>query len=215
MAYLIDAALIFAVGLVAYFLYSLVNADIYLWLTQLSVVLRVALTVGVFAVMWIYWTLFEVLWQGQTLGKRLMKIRVVGADGSPVTVFQSAVRNLVRLIDFAPICYPVGLVCMLLDRRNRRLGDIAAGTLLIREERVDLSRYEQLQGTRGAHLSSAELESVTDLLTRFDSLAEDSQLRLGRLYAQRLGLAAVDAEQKSAAELKAWLQTHLQGAPRG
>ena len=214
-AYIIDAGLVFLAGLVAYFIYSLINADILATLEGLSTVLRVALLVGLFSVMWIYWTAFEVAWNGQTFGKRLMKIRVVGSDGAPVTVFQSAIRNLLRLIDFMPFCYPVGLVCMLADARHRRLGDIAAGTILIREIAVNLDRYEQMAGARAQTLSSAELESVSELVARFDSLSDSSQLRLGRQYAVRLGLSADEADTKSAAELKAFLQQSLTGAPRG
>ena len=57
----------------------------------------------------------EVLWHGQTVGKRLLRIRVVKADGSPVTLVESALRNLLRLVDFFPACYPVGLITMLID----------------------------------------------------------------------------------------------------
>lgn len=81
----------------------------------------------------VYNVLFEVLGAGHTPGKRLTHLRVVRARGTPVDFPASAIRNLVRLIDWLPLAYLVGLVSILLTERNQRLGDIAAGTLVIRD----------------------------------------------------------------------------------
>jgi uncharacterized RDD family membrane protein YckC len=87
-----------------------------------------------FALFWGYFILFELLWRGQTPGKRVAKIRVVDMEGNPAGFTAIAVRNLVRLIDFFPAGYGLGLVVMFCNRRARRLGDFAAGTLVIREQ---------------------------------------------------------------------------------
>jgi uncharacterized RDD family membrane protein YckC len=87
-----------------------------------------------FATMWIYPVLFEVLRDGQTPGKRVMRLRVVNANGTPVTWLASIVRNLMRTVDMLPFCYAFGLLGCLIDRHGRRLGDIVAGTLVVYAE---------------------------------------------------------------------------------
>lgn len=84
-----------------------------------------------FALMWVYSVVGEVWFNGQTLGKRAMGLRVVCADGTPVTWIPSVVRNLLRVVDGLPGVYGVGLASTLIDPRARRLGDIIAGTLVI------------------------------------------------------------------------------------
>lgn len=86
-----------------------------------------------FALTWGYFVLFEMLWSGQTPGKRIAGLRVVGQDGYPVTFAASLIRNVVRLIDILPMYYGIGLLVMLIDSRSRRLGDLAAGTLVVKE----------------------------------------------------------------------------------
>jgi len=84
-----------------------------------------------FGVLWLYPVLFEVLRDGQTPGKRVMRLRVVNANGTPVTWIASIVRNLMRTVDMLPLCYAFGLVSCLADPRGRRLGDLVAGTLVV------------------------------------------------------------------------------------
>ena len=86
---------------------------------------------ALFAVLWGYPVLFEVLRDGQTPGKRVMGLRVVCANGAPVGWLASIVRNLMRTVDLLPLCYGVGLVACLVDPRSRRLGDLVAGTLVV------------------------------------------------------------------------------------
>lgn len=80
-----------------------------------------------------YFPLFEGLWNGQTPGKRAQRLRVVQRDGRPVTALPVLVRNLVRIVDFLPTLYGVGVVVVVLTSRSQRLGDLAAGTLVVRE----------------------------------------------------------------------------------
>jgi uncharacterized RDD family membrane protein YckC len=88
-----------------------------------------------FALTFGYDVLFETLAAGRTSGKRLAGLRVVTALGGPVTFHVSAIRNLLRAIDFLPGAYVVGAAVILIGRRNQRLGDVAAGTLVIRVPR--------------------------------------------------------------------------------
>ena len=84
-----------------------------------------------------YFIFFEWLWDGQTPGKRLLKLRVIRDDGRPITLWESIARNLLRVFDAAPgfflPIYSVGLIVIFLSNRDQRVGDIFAGTVVIRE----------------------------------------------------------------------------------
>ncbi|MET0934758.1 MAG: RDD family protein [Luteibacter sp.] len=85
----------------------------------------------IFAAYWIYGVVCEVWMNGQTVGKRMMALRVVNADGTPVTLLPSVIRNLLRTVDGLPGIYGVGLACCLMDPHGRRIGDIVAGTMVV------------------------------------------------------------------------------------
>jgi len=82
-----------------------------------------------------YYIFFEIVWNGQTPGKRSQRARVIRANGYPVTPFSVLIRNILRLVDVLPGLYTVGLICMIIDRRSRRLGDLMAGTIVVKEGR--------------------------------------------------------------------------------
>jgi uncharacterized RDD family membrane protein YckC len=90
-----------------------------------------------FLVYWGYFTLFEAFWNGQTPGKRFLKLRVIRDSGRQITLFESMTRNLVRVVDWLPGIYAVGVVTMLSNKRNKRLGDLAAGTLVVHERAAE------------------------------------------------------------------------------
>ncbi len=82
-----------------------------------------------------YHLILELLWNGQTIGKRIVGARVVQANGLPATASGIVIRNLVRLFDLLPIFYGIGLIVMFATERTQRLGDLAGGTIVIREQR--------------------------------------------------------------------------------
>jgi uncharacterized RDD family membrane protein YckC len=86
-----------------------------------------------FITAWAYFVLLEVLRNGRTVGKRALGIRVVRDDGGRVGVMDSIIRNVVRLVDMLPGYYGVGLVAVLFSAQNKRLGDMAAGTVVVRD----------------------------------------------------------------------------------
>lgn len=90
-----------------------------------------------FLLFWGYYTLFEAFWHGQTPGKRIMHLRVIKDSGRQITLFEAMARNLLRFVDYMPSAYLAGVITMLCNKRNKRLGDLAAGTLVI-HERVDV-----------------------------------------------------------------------------
>lgn len=93
---------------------------------------------GVIAIVsiFLYFILFEALWNGQTLGKRAMSIRVRMADGTPVTFAGALGRNLLRPADFLPALYFIGLIAMFTNTKSQRLGDLAAGTIVVHDRRA-------------------------------------------------------------------------------
>ena len=87
-----------------------------------------------FLLYWGYFALFEAFWNGQTPGKRLVKIRVIKDSGRHITLFEALARNLVRVVDMIPPnFYLVGLLSMLCNKQQKRLGDFVAGTIVIHE----------------------------------------------------------------------------------
>lgn len=88
-------------------------------------------SITVFLMEWFYPVLFEVLNDGATPGKKMFDIKVINDNGTPVRWSASIVRNLLRTVDFLPVFYGVGLCCTLLNRDFKRLGDMAADTLVI------------------------------------------------------------------------------------
>jgi uncharacterized RDD family membrane protein YckC len=89
------------------------------------------LLVLLFLLEWFYPVAFEVLAKGQTPGKKLLGLRVLRADGAPVGWSRSTVRSLLAFADFLPFGFAAGLIAMLLGRRCQRLGDLAAGTVVV------------------------------------------------------------------------------------
>jgi uncharacterized RDD family membrane protein YckC len=88
---------------------------------------------ALFVIQWGYFTLLEWRWYGQTPGKRLVKLRVVRTDGLPIGLSEAVVRNFLRTIDWPPFGYGLGCVVALVHPRCARLGDMAAGTIVISE----------------------------------------------------------------------------------
>jgi uncharacterized RDD family membrane protein YckC len=82
---------------------------------------------------WGYFTLFEAFWNGRTPGKRVARIRVIQRSGRAIGLFESMARNFIRYIDQIPFFYAVGAVSIFVTRDHQRLGDLAAGTLVVRD----------------------------------------------------------------------------------
>jgi uncharacterized RDD family membrane protein YckC len=151
-----------------------------------------------FVVQWGYFLLFEWLWHGQTPGKRLVGIRVIGWHGTAIHFEQAAVRNILRVadglpllvMDLMPLLYGVGFLAAACNRENRRLGDLAAGTLVVYVETQPrpvgdlLERGEAgrarvtLLRQRLEHLSRKQKETLLDLCLRRDQLRVRERARL-------------------------------------
>jgi uncharacterized RDD family membrane protein YckC len=136
---------------------------------------------------------FEVLNSGRTPGKQLNGLRVVREDGSPVTLPSSAVRNVLRLVDILPAWYLVGMTSIFVTRRNQRLGDLAGGTLVIRDRKRLPAELRLPQSTvpppatwDTSAIGPQELEAVLAFLARRDDLTPDARLQVATELATRL-----------------------------
>jgi uncharacterized RDD family membrane protein YckC len=136
-----------------------------------------------FIIEWLYPVLFEVFMRGQTPGKKILGISVVNDDLSPVTLGTSMVRNLLRTVDFLPLFYLVGLVSMLSNRRFQRLGDMAAGTLVISvpESSKAAAMKDILPLAPATALLRSEQSSIIDFLQRSPQLSKPRQQELAAI----------------------------------
>jgi uncharacterized RDD family membrane protein YckC len=109
-----------------------------------------------FLLNWGYFTLFEAFWNGRTPGKRIARIRVIQHSGRPIGLFESMARNLIRFVDQFPGFYVVGMIAMFITNRHQRLGDLAAGTLVVRDREPEpASRNDSATRTFTAQIFSA------------------------------------------------------------
>jgi uncharacterized RDD family membrane protein YckC len=107
----------------------------------------------VFLFNWGYFTLFEAFWNGRTPGKRVARIRVIQRSGRSIGLLESMARNLVRYVDQLPFFYAVGVITMFVTRQHQRLGDLAAGTLVVRDRELETP----LWGETGSRTFTAQL----------------------------------------------------------
>ncbi len=140
--------------------------------------------------------MLKIIWNGQTPGKRKAGIRVIKDSGRPLTPAESIARNLMRIVDWLPAFYAVGIVSALLTRENKRLGDLIAGSLVVRESSfADLKPAWQTaqapagpaQPSLGAdRLSPDECALIDSFLTRRLDLAPDVRFRMADQIFRRL-----------------------------
>jgi len=152
---------------------------------------------AVFALVFVYPVAFELAAGGRTPGKRWSSLRVVCDDGSPLTFRSSALRNVLRLVDILPGLYLVGAIAIFATRANQRLGDLAAGTLVVREPRasavvaqaaepVEPAEPGELPAWDVSGLRDAELAALRRFLERRTALDAVPRNLLARDLATRL-----------------------------
>lgn len=153
--------------------------------------------ISMFTLFWFYNVLFEVLYHGATPGKRALGLRVMNINGTPVGWSGSLLRNLIRFVDTLPGCYAFGCISVLMSERFQRLGDLAAGTIVVYQPKqiaasisndaepvaviVPLSLDEQQAivsfGERAASLNSERADELAEILRPVFSNVDSDRLR--------------------------------------
>ncbi|MCB9538689.1 MAG: RDD family protein [Myxococcales bacterium] len=154
------------------------------------------LLVAAFLLEWGYFVAFEMLWSGRSPGKRVFGLRVVKQDGRPIGFVDSVLRNLLRAVDYLPAFYALGALASALDPQFRRLGDQAAGTLVVRVSRARSDDRVAVEPPPTAAelaalpprpaLSADELRALEDYLRRVGTLSPAREDELADLIAPAL-----------------------------
>ena len=206
----IQSAVMFALLLGSAFLRELIPAPL------AESFVQAFLVVLAFVVYWGYFVFFETVWNGQTPGKRRIGLRAVKQSGLPMTFLDVLVRNILRIVDFLPLFYGLGVLFMFIGRGSRRIGDLAAGTLVIKEKplslsevgtRADVSNWERgLQDPailgRVRRLNHEETQLLRTFLERRFRMDPEARRRIAErlagLYLRLLGLDGEELESREA-----------------
>src|SRR5947209_8359565 len=207
LAQIIDAVAIIGIG-------SVVGGGVFLLVAFGALGQTVAvilILVFDFLVLFGYFPLYETFWSGQTPGKRALQVRVIKLSGYPIGFVDSVIRNLVRVVDFLPSFYGVGIIVMFVSTQSRRLGDFAAGTIVVKERDPFLPERSRTAGDQSQGppvapigeldpdelswnlhaLTSRDLVVIGEFLERAPSLPEDARYRIGNelasYVAERIG----------------------------
>lgn len=132
-------------------------------------------------VFFLYHPVLEIAMHGRTPGKRIAGVRIATHDGSTPSAGALLIRNIFRLIDSFPLIYGVGLITTMITRRHVRVGDLAAGTLLIYDQAHALPIRESISGA----LDVSSTEVLGELLERWSSLDPRARRRLGHALLER------------------------------
>ena len=171
-------------------------------------------TAGVlaFATYWGYFVYGEVFRNGRTWGKRRMGLRVVRDDGSRVGVLDSVIRNVLRLVDMLPGNYLIGMGCVIFSRRNKRLGDMAAGTVVVRDS-------GEIEGRFQAGEASKQVALARDFLDRRLGLTPEARYQVGVAILATFGEEPGQWDEPTVAgrlaDLSGWRDALVAAAPTG
>jgi len=177
-AFLVDAVIKFVVSMAAAIVFMLaggVGIGLYLILY--------------FLLEWFYPVLFEVWKKGQTPGKKYMGIAVVNDDGTPVTFAASLIRNLLRVVDFLPLAYVVGIITSTCSPQFKRVGDLAAGTIVIYcHEKMEAPELDTLDKRPiPVGFTTDEQRALLNFAERSPQLSKERQHELANILAPIVG----------------------------
>jgi uncharacterized RDD family membrane protein YckC len=169
---------------------------------------------GGIALFWIgYFAIFESIWNGQTPGKRALAVRVINEGGYPITAFSSLMRNLLRTIDFMPLGYAIGIICIFVNGNYQRIGDMVGGTIVIKQRAPD--RVRSLDNLlRAARITPEHLDKDALAVVSKDAgrLTPEEYLAV-RHFTERRRELAWNAQQLSAMKIAVPLMERLAIVP--
>ena len=188
-AYLIDLAIQLGVVLIAMSIVNILQVVL-----EPTTYIMLMLPVLRFAMVWLYMTLFEALWRGQTPGKRIIGLRVICEGGATAGFLEIAIRNVLRVVDSLPLGYLVGIVSIFMSSRHQRVGDMIAGTLVVRTHvrarTVELSKLVEVHDSSVSAsaqerlgLSASQAEAIAGYLSRYGQFLPESRIELAHQLA--------------------------------
>ncbi len=191
------------------------------WLVRLPILFLVAVAfygsdlgnivfvLAEFAAFYLYDVLFEAFGHGRTPGKRWTSLRVLRVDGRPEGIGAAAVRNVIRLVDGLPLLYVPGVVSIMATKRNQRLGDLAADTIVVREPKVPKKKAAQQ-----ANAQASALPAVAVWLPAWDVTAVTQQdlVAVRTFLARRDNVATAAVRSELAQRLATGLAAKIPGA---
>ncbi len=209
------AGVFVVIGLLAFGLLALGAREHVAWLVkflhELGGFISAGMTILSFVVFWGYFIYFEFKWNGQTPGKRASGLRIVREGGYPVDLYSVILRNLLRIIDFLPGFYFIGIASITLTSHYQRLGDLLGGTLVVKQ-RAPQNLLNLLQSTRlqPEHLDRGALA----LIMRDAERLTPEQYRAVRHFTERRrSIPTWEAQQNSAMAIAVPLMHDLGIAP--
>lgn len=146
---------------------------------------RIALTAMPIVLFLGYHLVFETRGRRQSPGKRLLRLRVVATDGAPVGATGSLIRNLIRIVDFLPALYLIGIISVFSTTQNQRLGDLAAGTIIVIEPKADpflapLPSFADLpQGWDVSAVTDEDVAIMRQFMARRETLKPEARRKIG------------------------------------
>src|SRR5678815_847356 len=147
--------------------------------------LKAVLILIVFLIVSGYFAFFEWIWNGQTPGKRWLKLRVIREDGRPVTFWEAAVRNLVRTLDMMPApFYSIGLISVFVSQSDQRVGDMVAGTVVVREREAEAPAFAQVFASPVSDPALRRSFKPVDFVAELDALSE-SEIQVVETFLRR------------------------------
>lgn len=163
---------------------------------KVTIYVYVGIVVFAFFLSLIYFIFFETTWNGQTPGKKAAGIRVIRSTGEAVTVGSILVRNILRFIDFLPASYTVGILTILFSKNRQRVGDMVAGTVVVKEQHLEVPETFKaveidpmlagLLRIRIPLLLEEDINIVRNYFTRQATLTPDSSAKLADNISQKL-----------------------------
>jgi len=146
---------------------------------------KAVLILIVFLIISGYFAFFEWIWNGQTPGKRWLKLRVIREDGRPVTFWEAAVRNLLRTVDMMPApFYSIGLISVFVSLSDQRIGDMVAGTVVVREREAEAPAFTQVFASPVSDPALRRSFKPVDFVAELNALTE-SEIEVVETFLRR------------------------------
>ncbi|HTD24428.1 MAG TPA: RDD family protein [Terriglobales bacterium] len=196
LAMMLDSLIMLLIYAVVGIIYAIVAASFQLFSSSASNWVSAIAFFVFFLIYWGYFAISEILMKGQTFGKRQLNLRVIKDSGAPIGAYEAIGRNLLRAVDWLPAFYGVGIVAALLNKQNKRLGDMVAGTVVVHERPL------------------AEMQPILSVPTRPAAEAPVSVYNSSRLTVDELQLIEAFLQRRYELPPQLRIQTAIQIAAR-